>query len=123
VEAALHVGVIKGKAAIDQSIEVWRFDVPIAQSGNGIGALVVGEQKENIGLGKLRSLGQTGEQQANEQHGFFKHERLAGEVSPQCGDFALKKQRPRSIGQSDDLRGDDAQQRGQRIDGGGFATR
>ena len=31
VEAALHVGVIEGKAAIDQSIKVRRFDMPIAQ--------------------------------------------------------------------------------------------
>ena len=48
VHPALHVGAVEGEAASHEAVEVWRLDLRIAQRGDGIGALVIGEEQEDV---------------------------------------------------------------------------
>ncbi len=47
------VGVVEHKSTACQFVEVGGLDVRIAQSGDGVGALVVGEEEQHVGAGFL----------------------------------------------------------------------
>jgi hypothetical protein len=48
VHPTLHVGAVEGETAPHEPVEVWRLDLRIAQRSDRVGALVIGEEKENI---------------------------------------------------------------------------
>ena len=62
VEPALHIGAGKGHALMAQPVQVRRADHRVAERGNGIGALVVVEDEEDIGFVR-REGGRKGQQQ------------------------------------------------------------
>ena len=49
--AALHVGPAESDAAMREAIEIRRLDHRIAQRGDGVRALIIGEEEEDVGLG------------------------------------------------------------------------
>lgn len=51
VQAALHIGAVEGHTAAHEAVEVRCLDGRVAQRGDGVRALVVGEDEEDIGPG------------------------------------------------------------------------
>ena len=48
-DGTLAVGVAEGHALSHQAVNVWRGNVPVAQGGDGVIALLIGANPEDVG--------------------------------------------------------------------------
>ena len=80
IEPALHVGTVEGPAAVHKTVKVRRLDDRVSERRNGIRALVVGENEEDIGPRRFvvcagrrqRKQGKDGEEEDFWEHGWLR---------------------------------------------------
>ena len=96
VHAALHIGAVEGEALAGEAVEVGGADDGIAEGGDGIGALVIGEEEEDVrpGIGGAGGggEGQQGKQGEKRFHGIYSKTSNSEHPTPnlQCSEGLMR---------------------------------